>query len=91
MKKLPTHIAEKVYSVLVKFADAKSVYYSREEFIFHFGVVPNTSDRFKLNCLDDAARSFVCKRDGQMWLEGKGSERVNGILRKITNARLSEV
>jgi hypothetical protein len=91
MKKLPTHITEKVYSVLVKFAEAKSDYYSREEFIFHFGVVSNTCDYFKLKCLDDATRTFICKKDGRMWLEGKGSERVNGILRKITKEIPSEV
>ena len=83
MKKLPTAIAEKVYRVLTKFAEAKSDFYSREEFIFHFGVIQNTSDRFRLSCMDDSPRTFVCKEDGRMWLEGKGRERVNPILHKI--------
>jgi hypothetical protein len=84
MKKLPTKIAEKVYSVLCKFSEAKSDYYSREEFIYHFGVVENSSNEFRLSCMDDSPRKFICKRDGAMWIDGKGSERVNAILRKIT-------
>lgn len=84
MKKLPTRVSEKVYSLLCKFAEAKPDYYSREQFIFHFGVVKNTSDSFKLDCMDGGIRTFICKEGGQMWLEGKGSDRVNPILRKIT-------
>jgi hypothetical protein len=84
MKKLPTRIAEKVYNVLTKFADAKSDYYSREMFIFHYGVTSNTSDAFTLSCMDDAKRTFICKEDGRMWLDGKGGDRVNPILHKIT-------
>lgn len=91
MKKLPTPIAEKVYSVLTKFADAKQDYYSREEFIFHFGVISNTSDRFNLSCMDDSKRVFVCKEDGRMWLEGRGAERVNPILRKISKELTGEI
>lgn len=84
MKKLPTHIAEKVYNVLTKFAEAKSDYYSRETFIFHYGVIRDTSDAFKLSCMDDSPRTFVCKEDGRMWLDGKGGDRVNPILRRIS-------
>lgn len=90
MKKLPTRVAEAVYSVLMKFAEAKQDYYSREEFIFHFGVVKNTSDRFVLSCMDNSFRTFVCKKDGSMWLEGKGKERVNPILRKIQTDLIGE-
>lgn len=82
MKKLPTQIAEKVYSVLTKFAEAKSDHFSREQFVFHFGVLHDTQDSFKLECMDDAVRTFFC-RDGKMWLEGKGSDRVNPILKKL--------
>ena len=90
MKKLPTKVAEQVYGVLTKFAEAKQDYYSREEFIFHFGVVHDTSDAFKLSCMDDAQRTFICKEDGRMWLDGKGSDRVNPILRKITQTLREE-
>lgn len=83
MRKLPTRLAEKIYCVLMRFAEARPDYYSREEFIFHFGVTSDTSDRFNLSCMDEAKRTFVCKRDGTMWLEGKGAARVNSILIKI--------
>lgn len=84
MKKLPTKVSEKVYSLLCKFAEAKQDYYSREQFVFHFGVVKNTSDDFRLDCMDGVSRTFICKENGQMWIVGKGSDRVNPILRKIT-------
>ena len=85
MQKLPTNIAEKVYDVLTKFAEAKPDYYSREVFIFHFGVIHDTSDSFKFECMDDAQRTFTCRNNGTMWLDGKGSDRVNAILRKISS------
>lgn len=90
MKKLPTKVAEKVYRVLEKFAEANSAYYERETFIFHFGVVSNTSTGYKLACIDGSPRTFFCKNDGSMWLEGKGSSKVNPILRKITEELNSE-
>jgi hypothetical protein len=91
MKKMPTSIAENVYRVLTRYADAKSDYYSSEEFIFHFGVVHDTSDSFKLTCMDDSPRTFVCKENGDMWLIGKGSDRANPILRKISREMRGEV
>lgn len=90
MKKLPTNVAEKVYRILEKFADAKGEYYERETFIFHFGVIANTSNSYKLSCMDDSPRTFFCKSDGSMWLDGKGSAKVNPILRKITKELNSE-
>jgi hypothetical protein len=90
MKKLPTKVAEQVYRILEKFADAHSAYYERETFIFHYGVIANTSISYKLSCIDGSPRTFFCKDDGDMWLEGKGSSRVNSILRKITKEINSE-
>ena len=84
MKKMPTWLAEKVYDVLVKFAEASHKHYDRESFIYHFGVVSGTADEYRLSCLDDSTRTFTCTKDGQMWLEGKGSNRVNAILEKLS-------
>jgi hypothetical protein len=90
MKKLPTAIAEKVYEVLTKFAEASQNYYDRESFIYHFGVVSNTSNSYNLVCMDDSRRVFTCTRDGRMWVDGKGSSRVNAILRKISKELKNE-
>jgi len=89
--KLPTSIAEEVYKVLEKFAEVKSDYYSREEFIFHFGVLKGKSIDFKLNCFDDVARTFYCTDDGKMWMTGKGSGRVNRILDKIAGTLTQQI
>lgn len=87
---MPTRFAERVYSILVKFAEAKPDYYSSEEFIFHFGVVDNTDDYFKLTCTDSAQRTFVCRENGEMFLIGKGRDRVNPILHKISQEMRGE-
>lgn len=84
MKKMPTATAEKVYDVLCKFADAVSSYAERETFIFHFGVLSNTSSDYVLNCMDGSRRTFYCKPDGRMWVDGQGVGRTNSILRKIS-------
>ena len=88
---MPTAVAENVYKVLTRFAEAKPDYYSSEEFIFHFGVVQNTSDSFNLTCMDDSPRTFICKENGDMWLIGKGSDRTNPILRKISREMRGEI
>jgi hypothetical protein len=84
MKRMPTRTAEKVYDVLCKFADASPSYHERETFIFHFGVLSTTSSDYKLNCMDDAQRTFHCSYAGRMWVDGSNSGRVNSILRKIS-------
>jgi hypothetical protein len=83
MKKLPTRFAEQVYQVLVKYAEARPEYYERETFIFHFAVIEDTSDSFKLTCMDGVKRTFFCTNDRKMWIEGKGSDNVNIILERI--------
>ncbi len=89
--KLPTKIAEDVYSVLQRFADADPDYYMREAFIFHFGVLKDKSNRFELTCMDGAKRTFYCNEDGEMKLLGKGANRVNQILEKITKEFRNEI
>jgi len=84
MKKLPTRFAEQVYKVLVKFAEARPEYYERETFIFHFSIIENTVDSFKLTCMDGAIRTFFCTSDRKMWIEGKDSDKVNIILERIS-------
>lgn len=89
--KLPTLVAEEVYKVLEKFAEAKTDYYSKEEFIFHFGVLKEKSVDFKLSCFDDVTRTFYCTDDGKMWMTGKGSGRVNRILDKIAGSLTQQI
>ncbi len=91
MKKLPTVFAEKAYDVLMKFAEASPNYYDREIFIFHFSVVKDAADTFQLSCLDSAKRIFVCNENGEMKLVGKGSDRVNPILAKISRELRGEI
>ncbi len=84
MKKMPTKVAERVYEVLCKFAEANPSYYEKEAFVFHFGVLSTTSSNYKLNCMDDSNRTFNCSSTGRMWVEGIGSGRVNSILYNIS-------
>ena len=81
---MPTKVAEKVYDVLCKFAEANPNYYERETFIFHFGVLSDTSSTYNLNCMDGSKRSFQFTNSGKMKVDGVGSSRVNGILWKIS-------
>jgi len=39
MDKLPTRLAEQIYDVLTRYADAKPTYEEKESFVFHFGVL----------------------------------------------------
>lgn len=82
---MPTKMAENVYDVLCKFAEANPNYYERETFIFHFGVLSDTSKEYQLTCMDGSRRSFYVSDSGKMKVDGVGSSRVNGILWKMSN------
>lgn len=84
MKKMPTRTAEKVYDVLQRFAEASPYHYEKETFIFHYGVLDSTDIKFELKCVDDGLRTFYCRPDGDMWVTGKATGKVNAILRKIS-------
>jgi hypothetical protein len=90
MKKMPTKTAERVYDVLCKFAETNPSYYEKETFVFHFGVLSNTSSTYNLTCMDDAKRTFHCSSNGKMKVEGVGSSRVNGILWKMSEELSSQ-
>jgi hypothetical protein len=81
---MPTNMAERVYDVLCKFAEANPSYYEKETFVFHFGVLSTTSSNYQLNCMDDAQRTFSCSSNGRMWVDGTNTSRVNSILRKMS-------
>lgn len=81
--KIPTLMAEKIYSVLQRYADASPDYYMKEAFVFHYGVLKDKSNRFELTCMDDAKRTFYCNDDFELYLIGKGANAVNAILEKI--------
>lgn len=83
MKRMPTRLAEKVYEVLCKFAQAESTYWERESFVFHYGVIAEASSDYKLSCMDDGQRVFHCTTNGNMWVEGTSTSRANSILRKM--------
>jgi hypothetical protein len=90
MKHMATRTAEKVYDVLTRFADASSNYFERESFIYHFGVVNNTANKYKLSCMDDAVRHFICNKNGEFWVDGNKTGKVNAILRKIAEEAASD-
>jgi len=83
MKHLPTRTAEKAYDVLTRFAEASPDYYERESFVYHFGVVSGTSNRYRLSCMDGGVRYFICKENGEFWVDGTSVGKANAILRKI--------
>ena len=82
MNRLPTKVAEDIYYILQRYAEASPVYYDREGFIYSFAVIPNPPNRFDLTCMDDKSRTFV--KNGDVYtLEGKGDSKVNTIIKKI--------
>jgi hypothetical protein len=83
MKKLPSNISEKIYDVLIKFAEASPNHYDKEEFIYHYSVSPNTTNEFVIKCIDGKPRTFVYHDRKNMTLFGKGGDRVNEIIKKI--------
>ncbi len=87
---MPTKVAERVYDVLCKFAEANPNHYEKETFIFHFGVLSTTSSTYKLNCMDDAQRTFHCSSTGKMRVDGTNSGKVNGILWKMSEELMSK-
>lgn len=84
MKRMPTSVAEKVYDVLCKFAQAESAYHEKEAFVFHYGVIEGSTVEYKLSCMDDGQRVFQCSESGEMWVEGSSVGKANSILRKIS-------
>lgn len=79
MDRMPTKIAEDIYDVLVKYAEADSDYYQRESFVYHFGVKRGMRS-YSLYCLDGRQRHFVKEAEGYK-LVGKGETKVNAIIR----------
>jgi len=67
---MATKTSEKVYDVLVRFAEAASNYYQKESFVYHFGVVHGTANKYKLTCMDGGIRHFICNNDGDFWVDG---------------------
>lgn len=89
MKKITTKVAEEIYSVLTKYAEASSNHYDREGFIYTFAVVPNPIDSFELNCMDGKKRSIV--KDGTyVKLNGPGDSKVNSIIKHIIDNAASD-
>jgi hypothetical protein len=82
MERLPTKIAEDIYSILQRYAEASSRYYDREGFIYSFGVIKNPPKRFKIRCMDDSPRWFMKSDDGYS-MTGKGSNRVNRMIQSL--------
>lgn len=82
MQRLQTKTAEQIYSVLEKYVDASSKYYDREGFIYCFGVVPNLPSSFELECMDGRKKT-VFRKENEIYMIGKGSGRINSIIKKI--------
>ena len=87
---MPSTAAEKIYDVLIRYAEASPNHYDKEHFVYHFGVIsnPELPDSFELNCIDSRPRTFL--KEGNLFkLIGKGNNKVNSIVQKILedNAR----
>lgn len=82
MSRMPTRAAEKIYDVLVKYAEARSDYYNKEAFVYHFGVKQEYPGEFILDCMDSKWRKFV-KSQGEYRMIGPGANRINNITKKI--------
>lgn len=89
MKKMPSNAAEKIYDVLIRYAEASPDYYDKEHFIYHFAVLSNLPNTLKLNCVDSKPRTFIREKESYK-LMGKGDNKVNSIVKKILkdNARI---
>ena len=84
MNRLPTKLAEDIYSILERYAEASPDYYDKEGFIYSFGVIPNPPNYFRIPCMDGRKRTFI--KDGDNYrMDGKGESKVNVIINKILN------
>lgn len=83
MRKLSSKQAERVYDALQMFANASPNHWDREEFIYHFSVLHDTEDRFKVKCMDESTRTLHYLNPGELRLEGKGSDRINPVIQRI--------
>lgn len=90
MKWFSTREAEKLYDILVRYSEANPDYYSRELFIFHYGVCSNTSRKFRLNCMDGANRTFVVEDDFPKVI-GKGATRTNAMIRNFMQPEIKQI
>ena len=90
MKWFSTREAEKLYDILVKYSEANPDYYSRELFVFHFGVCSNTSRKFRLNCMDGASRTFIVEEDLPKVI-GKGASRTNAMIRNFMQPEVKQI
>ena len=49
-------------------------------------------NKYKLSCMDDGVRHFICNDKGEFWVDGNKAGKVNAILRKIAEeAKKNEV
>lgn len=91
MKRLPTKVAEEVYSLLQRKIGASSETLEKEAFIYHYGVVLDTPSHHRILCKDGITRKFICTQNQNMWVEGEGVDEANQILRAISKKLKSEV
>jgi hypothetical protein len=82
MERMPTRAAEKIYDILIKYAEASPDYYQKESFVYHFGVKSKYPGEFVLNCMDSKIRKFI-KSQGEFKMIGPGANRINNISKKI--------
>lgn len=82
MSKMPSTAAEKIYDVLIRYAEASPDYYDKEHFVYHFAVISNLPNTFKLECIDSRPRTFI-REENSYKLIGKGDNKVNSIVKQI--------
>lgn len=79
---MPSTAAEKIYDVLIRYAEASPDYYDKEHFVYHFAVISNLPNTFKLECIDSRPRTFI-REENSYKLIGKGDNKVNSIVKQI--------
>lgn len=82
MDRLPGSSADRIYSVLAKYAEASPKYYDKELFAHLFSVIRYGPKRYKLKCMDDKSRFFL-KSDEGFKYSGPREEFINSIIQKI--------
>lgn len=81
--KMPTHLAEKIYPLLVKLAGASSNRVDRELFIFHYCVFSDSEEWFDFEYGQGQKSKRFIWSDGLGWVEGEECERVNNAIKKL--------
>jgi hypothetical protein len=89
MDRLPGASADRIYSVLIKYAEASQNYYDKELFAHLFSVIRYGPKKYRLKCMDDKSRFFI-KSNGEFKYSGPRKDFLNSIIRKIIKEEIEK-